>query len=211
MDDAGQAAAYAQADFDAPHTMIMQNFARTAPQQPGWNTAIDLGCGAADIAVRLARLYPELCIDALDGAPAMLQQAQKRLHREGLARRVRLVETVLPAALARPDYDLIVSNSLLHHLHDPRVLWRSVRAAGASGAWVFIADLVRPGSEQHVDRLVAQYAAGEAPVLQRDFRNSLRAAFTPDEVRTQLRQAALEQMTVETVSDRHMIAYGPLT
>ena len=33
-----------------------------------------------------------------------------------------------------PGYDAVVSNSLLHHLHDPDVFWRAVREAGRATA-----------------------------------------------------------------------------
>jgi SAM-dependent methyltransferase len=46
----------------------------------------------------------------------------------GIASRVRLLCDKLPSARLEPGaYDLVLSNSLLHHLHDPQVLWRSVR------------------------------------------------------------------------------------
>jgi hypothetical protein len=53
-----------------------------------------------------------------------------------------------------------------------------------------------------------QYATDEPPVLQRDFHNSLCAAYTPDEVRTQLHAAGLTQFEVAAVSDRHWLAWG---
>jgi len=71
-------------------------------------------------------------------------------------------------------------------------------------------DLARPDSEAQVDALVAAYA-GEAPgVLRRDFRNSLCAAFTEEEVRGQLTAAALDSLTVERCSDRHLLVSGRL-
>jgi len=38
----------------------------------------------------------------------------------------------------------------------------------------------------------------------------LLAAYRPDEVRQQLARAGLEDLTVEVVSDRHMIVWGTL-
>ncbi len=209
MDGSEQAAAYARADFEQPHAMIVAHLARVLPAAAECKTAMDLGCGPCDVTVRLARLCPQLTIDALDGAAAMLRLAQQRLHKERLTQRVRLIEATLPV-VARKSYDLIVASSLLHHLHEPQVLWRAIRDFGRRGSRVFVADLTRPADAQGADRLVARYAADEAPVLRRDFRNSLRAAFTPAEARAQLDEAGLSQLAVEEISDRHLIVYGRL-
>ena len=48
----------------------------------------------------------------------------------------------------------------------------------------------------------------EPGVLQRDFFNSLLAAFTPDEVRGQLAEAGLPTLQVKTISDRHVMVTG---
>jgi hypothetical protein len=44
--------------------------------------------------------------------------------------------------------------------------------------------------------------------LQRDFYNSLCAAFTPDEVTAQLAAAGLNSFHVEAIDDRHLAAWG---
>lgn len=209
MDGIEQAAAYARANFEQPHAMIVEHLARVLPAVGECKTAIDLGCGPCDVTARVACLYPQLTIDALDGAAAMLQLAQQRLHKESLTQRVHLIEATLPVA-AHKSYDLIIASSFLHHLHEPQVLWQAIRDFGRRGSCVFVADLTRPADEQGVDRLVARYAADEAAVLQRDFRNSLFAAFTPAEVCLQLDKAGLSQLAVEEISDRHLIVYGRL-
>ena len=108
------------------------------------------------------------------------------------------------------DYDAVVSNSLLHHLHDPGVFWRAVREAGAPGAAVLVMDLFRPESAAAAQAIVDQYAAGEPDVLRQDFFASLCAAFEPDEIRGQLRAHGLDDLRVRTVSDRHLLVTGRL-
>ncbi len=100
-----------------------------------------------------------------------------------------------------------MSNSLLHHLADPAVLWRTVVACAAPGAAVYVADLMRPADRATVDDFVSRYTAGEPDVLVDDFRNSLCAAYRLDEVREQVRAAGLD-LVVEAVSDRHLVAWG---
>jgi hypothetical protein len=103
-----------------------------------------------------------------------------------------------------------VSNSLLHHLHDPQVLWNAVRETGAPGAVVVVMDLFRPPSPGAAQEIVDAYAGGEPEVLRRDFYNSLCAAFEPGEVRAQLDACGLGGLDVRTVSDRHLLVAGRL-
>ena len=209
MEDSAQARAYAAADFEAPHSAILTHFQACFPHFAPTGALLDLGCGAADFTVRLARLYPQVPVHGLDGAPAMLAEARRRVAREGLSDRITLIEACLPSVrLPVEKYALVFSNSLLHHLHEPAALWDTVLQHTAPGAPVFVADLLRPRSEAHWHALTQRYSAGEPDVLRRDFRHSLAAAFTVEEVLGQLDRAGLEQFRVEAISDRHLTAWG---
>lgn len=211
MDGIEQALAYAEADFAAAHEQIVNQFARVFPQGHAPGPVADLGCGPADFTVRFAHRHPECVIEGMDGAPQMLSLGRARLEQERLVERVRLMECVLPdPRLPAHHYGTVLSNSLLHHLHDPRVLWDTIRSIGRSGACVFVADLMRSPSGQEAQALVDRYAGAEAPILRRDFLHSLFAAFTPEEVTQQLSAAGLEGLTVEVISDRHLIVHGRL-
>ncbi len=208
MDEAGQALAYARADFTEPHERFVDLFAERFPGFGGAQHVLDLGCGPADICLRFARRYPECRIDGVDGAEAMLRLGREAAGESGLGDRLHLVHGYLPgAALPRERYDAVISNSLLHHLADPMVLWQTVRAHAAPGAPVFVMDLMRPDSRGQAEALLTRYAAGEPEVLRHDFFHSLLAAYRPDEVEAQLAAANLP-LRVEVVSDRHLIAFG---
>lgn len=212
MDEPEQALAYARADFDSAHSEIMSHYLRRFPDGGEARHVLDLGCGAGDISVRIATLCPQARIDAVDGAQAMLDHARVLCEGAGLDGRIRLLLERLPSNnLAEGYYDTVVSNSLLHHLHDPRVLWSTVRRAGAGGARVFIADLMRPPNRAAVRELVDLHAQGEPEILRRDFCNSLAAAFAPEEIEAQLRQCGLQDaLRVECITDRHIVVYGRL-
>ena len=210
MTAAASAQAYAAADFSTPHSNIMRHFQRVFPVLPTTARAIDLGCGAADITIRLARAYPDWRIDALDGAQAMLNCAEQAIHNAGLKAHIGLIRSALPdPSLPARCYDVVTSNSLLHHLHQPQVLWQTIWQTAKPGAYIFIADLIRPQSEAAAAQMVEQYAADEAEVLRQDFYHSLLAAFTAEEIRTQLSAARLDLET-EMISDRHLIVWGTL-
>lgn len=211
MDELEQARAYANADFTEPNERFVGYF---DVEFPGLRTGtvLDLGCGPGDIVLRLAQRHPGLTVHGLDGSRVMLSFGAARLFdMHELQGRVQFVEGILPGAqLPLPRYDAVVSNSLLHHLHDPLVLWRGVRELGAPGAAVLVMDLFRPGSTGAAQEIVEAYAGEEPEVLKRDFFNSLCAAFEPQEVREQLDASGLAGLEVRTVSDRHLLVAGRL-
>lgn len=208
MDEEAQARAYAEADFEAPHSYFIELFRQTFPKLNVSGCVLDLGCGPADISLRFARAYPDCEIHGVDAAAAMLALGDKAIQQAELERRIRLVSGYLPGArLPRQDYDVVISNSLLHHLADPLTLWQAIREYAAAGAPVFIMDLMRPASPQHARMLVTEYAADEPRVLQHDFYHSLLAAYTPQEVEQQINQLALP-FRVSVVSDRHLVVTG---
>ena len=100
------------------------------------------------------------------------------------------------------------SNSLLHHLTDPAVLWNCIRRWTAPGTPVFVMDLMRPESRDRARALVDQYAAGEPDILRHDFLHSLFAAYEVGEVEAQLRAADLAHLQVRPCSDRHLVVRG---
>lgn len=208
-----QSEAYARADFDQPHQRFIDLFRDAFPDYDGGGRVLDLGCGPGDIAYRFAAAYPACRIDGIDGSPAMIAASSWLTPKyAGCAGRVRLLVETLPGF--RPPvghaYHVIISNSLLHHLHDSMTLWRSLPALGRPGSLVFVKDLMRPETPDEAARLRDLYVAGEPPVLQHDFYHSLFAAFTVDEVRRDLDAVGLGNLAVEAVSDRHLVVRGVL-
>lgn len=212
MLEADQVLAYAQADFSEPNARFIRLLDALEPGKLVGARALDLGCGPADITRRFLKAYPQAECDALDGSAAMLEQARLALEElPGLAGRCRLVQDTLPSArISESAYDLVLSNSLLHHLHDPQVLWQSIRAAVKPGALVLVMDLMRPPSAMWAESLVVAYAPEAPELLRKGFRNSLFAAFEPREVVAQLEAAELGGLEVGVVSDRHLAVQGRL-
>jgi SAM-dependent methyltransferase len=199
MTDPAQARAYAAADFEEAHSRYPRLFRQLFPDCPKTGHALDLGCGPGDVTRRFARLLPGWKFDAVDGSPAMLAHAPK-------SKRIRYIEGFIPGApIPRTRYDLVLSSSLLHHLHDPGVLWQTIRQHCAG--MVFVVDLRRPRSRQAAQRLVEEQTRDEPEILRRDFFNSLLAAFTTAEVRQQLRDAGLP-LRVRAIGERHLAVFG---
>jgi len=209
MTDRGQAEAYARADFEAPHSRVLSLFEETfAGEIDGW--LLDLGCGPGDITLRFARRFQCCRILAVDGAAAMLELARTvRDADPRLACRVEFLHARIPdAPIPDLSFQVILSTSFLHHLHEPAGLWQTIHQHARPGTKIFIVDLFRPESRQAAAALVETYSASEPQVLKTDFYNSLLAAFRPAEVEKQLAAAGLDELTVTTISDRHMLIHG---
>ena len=206
MSDKEQAAAYANANFEEPHNHFVELLSLSMGENfPEFGNVIDLGTGAADIAIRFASNYPCFEVDAIDGSYAMIAEGKKAIDKVRLNDRINLIHSsIQDITLAEKEYAIVFSNSLLHHLHDPMALWELIKNAKGNPL-VFIMDLMRPKNIQKIDELVHEYAGNEPEILQKDFKNSLKAAFTPEEVVLQLQDIGLDRLKVTVVSDRHIV------
>lgn len=202
MLDDKQARAYAAADFESAHSLYPKLFDKLFPDRPRRALVLDIGCGPCDVTIRFARSNPGYRFHAVDGSAAMLKYAPRMA-------RIKLIKGYVPAVrLPAKTYDVILSSSLLHHLHEPQALWQMVQRYSKPGTLVFIVDLRRPTTRAAAERIAKKYSVGEPKVLKRDFINSLLAAFTPVEVRQQLRMAGLNWLRVTTLTDRHLMVSG---
>ena len=196
MDLPDEARAYAAADFAAVNgAFVARLLELTGPLDPA--RALDLGTGPADIPVRLLARRPGSRVTGVDGSAAMLDIARAAVGAAGVAGAIDLrlgdaAATGLPAAW----FDVVFSNSLLHHVGDPVGLWREIRRVARPGAVVFVRDLARPADEAAARRLVRLHAGGESDLLREEFFRSLLSAYTPAEVRRQLERAGFTSMTV---------------
>ena len=211
METEEQAEAYDRADFEEPHRRFVDLLHERIGSPLPFGDILDLGCGSCDIVVRLARRYPGTPILGIDGSDAMLRRGHERLRREpAIAPFVRLQRALIQSLDLRRSFGAIVSNSLLHHLHEPMDLWTCVQRHAKPGTRIFVGDLRRPASREEAERLRDLHADGEPDVLRRDFFNSLLAAFTTEEVEAQLGVAGLSGLHVEAVGDRHLVVGGVL-
>jgi len=197
-----QARAYAAADFESAHSLYPKLFNELFPDRPRRALVLDIGCGPCDVTVRFARANPGYRFHAVDGAAAMLKYAP---HMP----RIKLIHGHIPGVeLPVKAYDVMLSSSLLHQLHDPQVLWQTIQRFSNPSTLVFVVDLRRPASRKSARAIAEKYSVGEPFVLKRDFFNSLLAAFTAEEVRQQLRAAGLNWLRVRELSDRHLMVWG---
>jgi cyclopropane fatty-acyl-phospholipid synthase-like methyltransferase len=209
MDDPEQAAAYAAADFSEENQGFVERFEEYFP---GFSSGdvLDAGCGPADIPIRFSRRYSSCHLTAVDASPAMIRLAHQAVSDAGLEDRITVRCERFEAIPGANVFDAVLSNSLLHHLSNPLQFWHKLRQLVKPGAPVMVMDLLRPDSPEAAQAIVDRYAAGAPAILRRDFFNSLMAAFTEDEVTTQLARMNLTRLLIDVIDDRHWVVGGTI-
>lgn len=208
MDDHEQARAYSEADFIEPHEAFVEHFKSRFPDF-SQGKILDLGCGTADVIIRFVRVFPGSIITGIDGAQTMLDIGINEVSQKGLSDSIKLEKCRLPDdILLQLEYDAVISNSLLHHLTDPLIIWQTVKQCSKEGAPIFIMDLLRPDTLEIARGLLQRYASDASSILRKDFFNSLLSAYNTEEIQEQLKTADLGYLNIEIVSDRHVLIWG---
>jgi ubiquinone/menaquinone biosynthesis C-methylase UbiE len=166
---------------------------------------LDIGTGPGHVPLMVCERIPECTVVGVDLAEHMLAHAER--HRAASPHRERIAYRRADAKgldFADGEFDAVFSNTILHHIPDPRPFlaeaWRVLRPGGA----LLIRDLFRPDTPERADELVALHAADETPYQQGLFRASLHAALTVSELRELAAEAGLCGVELAVDTDRHM-------
>ncbi len=131
----------------------------------------------------------------VDLSEPMIVAARKNAELWGLADRVQF--EVGDALSARPEqvgkYDLVTCNDAAHHLpdlHAVSALFNNMERLCGSQGLVLMMDLVRLRSEELTTRYTEVIGKGYKERFYKDFCDSMRAAWTPEEIATTLPQAS---------------------
>jgi len=164
---------------------------------------VDLGTGTGQIPIRLAATISTKIL-AVDAAAAMLRVALEQITSRQFTRQIQLI---LANARSLPFDDgevhLLISNSLIHHIHEPEVVIAEIHRVLSPGGRVFVRDLSRPASAAEAHRLVQEVARQESPLAQKLFAESLQAALTVDEMRALIQPWGYPAESVQVTSNRH--------
>jgi ubiquinone/menaquinone biosynthesis C-methylase UbiE len=165
---------------------------------------LDVGTGTALIPIELCRRSGCWLVTAADLARSMLDVAAENVAAAELAGKITLAHLDakrLPFSDAQ--FDVVMSNSILHHIPDPReCLGEMIRVVSPRGL-LFVRDLLRPETTAELDALVSAYA-GDANEHQREmFAASLHAALSLDELRVLGVAFGVPAGCFEQTTDRH--------
>lgn len=203
MDTAEDAEEYDAMDFAEPDARFAEAAAALLGGAPG-GRALDIGTGTAKIPILLLNRRPDVSVLAVDMAAEMLRVAASNVARAGLGPSCALARMDAKALdVEGAGFDLVMSNSLAHHLPEPLALFREIGRVVKPGGAVLVRDLIRPESVEEAWATVDRVAARDTPRQRQLFFDSLCAALSLDEVREMVAASGLAGVTIAQVSDRH--------
>jgi adenine/guanine/hypoxanthine permease len=202
MDSYEEAVEYDQMDHEAVNRAFVDDFIKGGVVG---DRVLDLGTGTALIPIELCKRRADVQVMAVDASVEMLDLAKRRIEIAGMLSRIQLLHGDAKTLddLSTAMADSVISNSLLHHLPEPRQAVAAALRVVVPGGRLFIRDLARPSSSDEVDRLVTLHAGDATEPAKKMFRESLHAALTLEEARDLFASFGFARSTVNMTSDRH--------
>jgi ubiquinone/menaquinone biosynthesis C-methylase UbiE len=212
MDDSSEVQAYSSAAADAYLSKIDDTFVAHALRLigPAPGLAVDIGCGPGQILLKLSGRLPRWKLLGIDRSLTMIRRAREMCDSCAASSATREMRSAAEnlhflrgdaGALPFRDssFDLVLCNSVLHHIADPSRLFAEIRRVAKPGGAILLRDLRRPsrvGFPFHVRWYGRQYEG----LMYKLFCDSVRAAYTADELSAMLR--------MEQIPGARLFAHG---
>jgi 2-polyprenyl-3-methyl-5-hydroxy-6-metoxy-1,4-benzoquinol methylase len=174
------------------YELVLHSVLRLAPIS---GRALDVGCGSAQLLLRIARHRPDIHFTGVDMSGAMLELAEKNRAQLGLEN-----VTFQPQDMFQLDrlpahsFDLVTSNNALHHCEDDRqalTLIDGLAGLQAEGGTVFLFDLCRMRTEELLITLLDYTAKDHGDYFYNDTYDSYGAAYSSGELAALLARSKL--------------------
>ncbi|MCE9533558.1 MAG: class I SAM-dependent methyltransferase [Planctomycetes bacterium] len=201
MDSETEAVDYDSMDHSTVNRVFVTDFLAV------WNRRspiLDVGTGTAQIPIEFCKQSAIGEIIAIDLAEHMLALGRENVRRAGFDDRIKLEKVNgREMSYASGSFASIISNSIVHHIPEPRFVIAEIVRVAAPGATIFIRDLLRPNDAPTLQHLVKTYAGDANAHQQKMFAESLHAALTLNEVRGLVAVHGFDADTVQQTTDRH--------
>jgi ubiquinone/menaquinone biosynthesis C-methylase UbiE len=216
MDDSSEVQAYSSAADEAYLSKIDDSFVdhalRLIGPKPGY--ALDIGCGPGQIVMKLSARLPRWKFFGIDRSVSMISRAREAHDSCADCSATREVQSgagnlhfMVGDAGALPfrdsSFDLVLCNSVLHHIANPSRLLAEIRRVVTPDGAILLRDLRRPsrfGFPFHV-RWYGRHYRG---LMYKLYCDSVRAAYTRDELSTMLRQTGISGSRMFTHGSTHL-------
>ncbi len=144
MDTPAEALEYDAMDFTEVNNAFAQEAIELAPEVA---MVLDAGTGTARIPILICQSRPSWEIFAIDLAHNMLAIGRQNLANANLQKQIQLqLVDVKKMPYGDHQFDLIISNSLIHHLPQPELFLQELKRVLKPNGGIFLRDLLRPPS-----------------------------------------------------------------
>jgi ubiquinone/menaquinone biosynthesis C-methylase UbiE len=195
-----QAASYANANFTESNNIFINNTFQHVKIDI-YTQLLDVGCGDGEIPIRISK-ETDCEITAIDGSQAMLNEFKKKIKKNNIKNIFLYKKLIDHNLFLGKSFDVITCNSVLHHVSDLSLFWNTIFRLTRKNGIICLMDLERPKSNKEMDYILLKYG-GKDPILLDDFKNSLKAAYTINEVSQQLDGYNNISFNIKPISDRH--------
>jgi ubiquinone/menaquinone biosynthesis C-methylase UbiE len=172
-------------------SLIADEIAQLAKDRTG--VAVDLGCGPGSLVKEFALRFPQLLVIGLDISFPMTKLAQKRTTVENVAF---VVADVHHLPFQTRSVQMIVSHGAMHHWRELARALAEVKQVLADKGFVYLSDLKRDTSDALVREIASLLNENQA----RAFLNSIKAAYTVEELAALAAAVGLGNLHVEPES-----------
>lgn len=197
--------AASQKHLDAIDNTFIEQVLSLAPEGKSLRgVLVDLGCGSGRITLKIVARCPGLKVVGVDASRAMLRFACASAAEQKLDGRVFFLRGDA-GRLGFPShtFDFVLCNSVLHHLESPRKVLEEMRRVAKPGGTVLLRDLQRP-SRLAFPFHVRWHGRHYSGTMRKLFEDSVRAAYTPEELAELLRGSGMSQARVFRHKGAHM-------
>jgi ubiquinone/menaquinone biosynthesis C-methylase UbiE len=205
MEGDAEAAAYDELDRKWGN-ILFQGFAEAALRMGvRKGRVLDVGTGSGRIAIRLARLNPDLELEGIDLSNSMLDLARRNAARDGISN-----VTFSPGdakAIPFPDdtFDLVICHQLLHQLPDPIIALREINRVVKPQGGILVRD-VRRLPKLLMEMVLPFWCLGYSDKLREQTSASFRAGLTCREFGSLVEDAGIRNARVRT----HLLTHQSL-
>jgi len=148
--------------------------------------------------MKLSARLPEWKFIAVDRSLTMIHRATRVPHSVFV-----LAGDACSLPFGDSSFDLVLCNSVLHHIGDPARLFAEIRRIAKPGAAILLRDLRRP-SRFRFSLHVRWYGRHYDGLMYKLYRDSVRAAYTLEELSAMLNAAAISGARLFTLGATHL-------
>ncbi len=165
---------------------------------------LDVGCGPGNIILKVAQRCPHLSIVGVDYSANMVRAGRRAAGELGLENQVFFNQgSADQLPFADGTFDIVLSNSVLHHLMNPSKAFEEMLRVAKPDGTVVVRDLRRP-SRLAFPLHVRWHGRHYSGIMKRLFEDSVRAAYTPDELAGLLLRSGMSKAHLFLYERTHM-------